>query len=759
MLRLLTGGFPAIAMVCLVAVPGEAQPPTVTGSVVDDRTNQPVRDVLIYAESQPFFTNTDAEGRFALALPAGDYTLSASIVGYALLRASISVVDGTVVPVTFRLSEGAGTFTDRVTVAGDRRDGPGATPGATMLHGRELENLRGVMLDDPLRAVQALPAATATDDFYSEFAVRGNSFRHVGLSIDGIPTRYLMHTVHGVTDGGSIAMINSETLGAVTLLPGSYPQTTGRALGAQVELSTREGNRERFRGRSGLSGTSATILGEGPLAGGRGSWLASARKSYLGYLITRIDPEATFVFGFLDGQARLVYDVTPRHQLALTTLVGRAAFEEGEEEIGVNDRADARSHAWLTAASWRYTSSGRFVMTNRLYTTGVQFDHDNASGVTLDEARSSDSGWRVDASYTGGQRWLLTFGGDAQRLHGESRRERTIAGVARVLSEYREQDVAASAYAQVRLEVGSRIRLTPGIRSDSWGLTGSRTASPWLTAEARLTDRLRLRGGSGVYRQFADMEQVFGIQGGGRSLQSERATHFDGAVDYQLTSATHVMAAAYHRREQDVLWAPLSEPRRLADGAIRAGFFDAPWVNGLHGRANGVELLVRRDAPNGLSGWAGYGYSRHRYTDAAAGEQFWSDADQRHTLSLYANHRISSRATVSAKFRYGSNYPIRGYVGAPLTGTPVVDGQPVFHALSSERNTLRLPPYSRLDVRGDRAFHWSGVRLVVFAEVANIANRSNLRSTPYAVDRLGRVFDATEPLMPIVPSAGFVVEF
>ena len=89
MLRHLTGGFRAIALVCLVAAPGEAQPQTVTGSVVDDRTNQPVRDVLIYAESQPFFTNTDAEGRFALALPAGDYTLIASIVGYALLRAPI----------------------------------------------------------------------------------------------------------------------------------------------------------------------------------------------------------------------------------------------------------------------------------------------------------------------------------------------------------------------------------------------------------------------------------------------------------------------------------------------------------------------------------------------------------------------------------------------------------------------------------------------------------------------------------------------
>ncbi len=38
-------------------------------------------------------------------------------------------------------------------------------------------------------------------------------------------------------------------------------------------------------------------------------------------------------------------------------------------------------------------------------------------------------------------------------------------------------------------------------------------------------------------------------------------------------------------------------------------------------------------------------------------------------------------------------------------------------------------------------------------------NRRNLRNTPYTVNRLGQVFDALAPMMPIVPSAGFVVEF
>jgi hypothetical protein len=615
------------------------------------------------------------------------------------------------------------------------------------------------MLDDPLRAVQARPAATATDDFYSEFAVRGNSFRHVGLTVDGMPTRYLMHTVHGVTDGGSIAMINSETLGAVALLPGSYPQRTGRALGAQVELTTREGNREEFRGRTGLSGTSATFLGEGPLDGGRGSWLASARKSYLGYIIKRIDPEASFVFGFIDGQAKIVYDLTPRHQVSFTTLFGRAAFEEGEQGLGANDRADATSHAWLSALSWRFIPGPRLAVTNRLYTTGVQFDHDNPFGDTLDEARTTDLGWRVDGSYALREGWLIAFGGDAQRLQGRAHRQRTLATGPLTLNDYSEHAAAASAYTQVRINLGSRMAVSPGGRVDYWGLTGAHTASPWFTADAEVTDRLRLRGGTGVYRQFADMEQVFGLHGSGREVRPERAVHVDAGVEYDLRPDTHITATAYRRDEHQVLSTPLEETRRLAGGGIRLGLTNAPTVNGLDGHARGVEVVVRREAPGGLSGWAGYAYARHRYTDTATGDQFWADADQRHTLSLYSSYRLSSRATVSAKFRYGSNYPLRGYLGEPPATVVVIDGQPQFYQLIGARNTLRLPDYARLDVRADRAFHWAGTRVVLFAEVANVLNHRNLRSTPFFLDRAGRAFDATESLMPIVPSAGFVVEF
>jgi TonB dependent receptor/CarboxypepD_reg-like domain len=747
---------------CLTAG-ASAQSPNVSGIVIDDRTGEPLRGVLIYVENQPSFTETDANGRFAVMIPRGRQTVTASVIGYALLSTDIDVTEAPI-DMTIRLSEGAGAYTERVTVSGSLRGESDSVPGGTSLHGRELENLRGAVLDDPLRAIQALPSATATDDFYSEFAVRGNPFRYVGLVVDGVPTRYLMHSVNGISDGGSIAMINSETLGSVSLLPGSYPQRTGRQMGAEVDLTTRDGARDGFHGRAGLSGTSAAFLGEGPIAGGKGSWLASVRRSYLDYLIERIDPEAGFAFGFVDAQAKAVYDFNPRHQVSVTTLVGRAVFDEGDPDIDANEIRTGISRAWLATLSWRYLPSPRFAITQRLYSTGLRYDNDNDEGGTLDSARFTDLGWRADASFSAAKRSVLEFGGDVQRLEARNLIARQLSTATGLipLSDYNEHSSTGSVYAQTRIALGSRLTVTPGARVDHWSLTSDTTASPWINAELRLGERTRVRGGSGLYRQFPTLDEVHGLQGGGRTLRPQRALHLDAGIEHTLPRQTRLLFNVYARRERDVLWAPGSEPRLAPDGTIDRGSFDVPWVNDLDGEARGAEVVLRRDAAGRFSGWAGYAYGRLKYTSAATGESFWADADQRHTVSLYGNYRLSSRSSLSARYRYGSNYPMVGYIGnpPPTTGmVPAVDGRPLFYGLADERNTLRLPAYSRLDVRADRAFNWSGRRLVLFVDVANITNRENLRNTPPFVDRVGRVFGTTESLMPIVPSGGFVIEF
>lgn len=47
----------------------------------------------------------------------------------------------------------------------------------------------------------------------------------------------------------------------------------------------------------------------------------------------------------------------------------------------------------------------------------------------------------------------------------------------------------------------------------------------------------------------------------------------------------------------------------------------------------------------------------------------------------------------------------------------------------------------------------------LFVEVADVLNHRNERNVPYSIGRNGQLNDVTDSLLPIVPSAGFVIEF
>ena len=113
-------------------------------------------------------------------------------------------------------------------------------------------------------------------------------------------------------------------------------------------------------------------------------------------------------------------------------------------------------------------------------------------------------------------------------------------------------------------------------------------------------------------------------------------------------------------------------------------------------------------------------------------------------------YRVSERTSVSAKLRAGSNTPAPGYFAA----------QGDRFAVISSRNEMRLPGYSRVDLRANRTFNWSRKRLTLFAEIINVLNRDNVRFSPAEPERVGRTPVALhESMIPIVPSVGILIEF
>jgi hypothetical protein len=725
-----------------------------TGTVVDARTGAPLEQVLVTVEDAAKSALTDPQGRFQIdSLTPGTHRVTVSVVGYALFRKDVVVPgDGLAV----RLSEGTTAYSETVTVRPDPFRAPAdPVPSASILGSAELLNLRGVLADDPLRAVQVLPGVATGDDLRSEFTVRGSDFSHLTLTLDGVESPYLLHTVRGVEDRGptgSVAMINSDVLEDVTLLNGGYPQHFDGRTGAEVDFRTREGSRERTIVRASVSGTAASAVVEGPLGGDhRGSWLVSGRQSYIDHLVRHLTSHSVS-FGFGDLQARAAYDLTASQHVDFTAVAGHSRFlnEPGEHEI--DDVFDATNASAVGIASWRLTRP-RLILTERVLAAENHFRNENQDGVELDNGKDRQLAWRTDAVIAAAKTLEIDAGAEAERR--DDARVRRRLGPTRValvqLDDYTANGLSSGAYASVKWTPWPALTIAPGARAAGWSLTHQSAVTPWVQAEFRATRDLKVRGSAGHYEQFSDFDKVLGASGN-PALAPEQADQYDLGIEDRLSPSLRVSATLYDREEADMLRRPGSETRVIAGRGVR-GLASAEYENRLDGFARGVELMLQRTvAGAGVSGWVSYAYGRNRYHDVVSGETFWGDNDQRHTMNAYGIYRHSDRLSFVAKLRVGSNFPIPGYY-AKVPGTDT-------YTLTDVRNTERLPVYARLDLRANRAFTWSRSRLTLFAEVINVFNRANYRFEPPSVNTVTKVVGSPfDSMLPVIPSVGVLIEF
>ena len=259
---------------------------------------------------------------------------------------------------------------------------------------------------------------------------------------------------------------------------------------------------------------------------------------------------------------------------------------------------------------------------------------------------------------------------------------------------------------------------------------------------------LNLIAGGGVYRQSPDTASVRGLRGT-LNLGLSNATHTDVGVEGRVHTSVRWRVTAYNREDRGLLRLPGSEPRLVSNVFVN-GSTTTRWVNALDGHARGIEWLLERRVERGLSGWVSYAFGHTRYEDRVTGERFWGDYDQRHTLNAFGTFRLSGRTSLSAQFRAGSNTPAVGYFTERGGQNFIVD----------ERNTLRIPQYSRFDIRANRVFPRRHGRLTLHVELLNALARDNLRVLPPSINR--RTFEATglfESVLPFVPSAGLLIEF
>ncbi|MBM3788911.1 MAG: TonB-dependent receptor, partial [Acidobacteria bacterium] len=510
------------------------------------------------------------------------------------------------------------------------------------------------------------------------------------------------------------------------------------------QLATREGNRVKPSGRvsAGLLSTSAVF--DGPLASGRGGWLVSARKSYLGYVLDRIeaarDEAEGLAIDFTDLQARASYDPGSRHKLGVGAVWSISDFDRSRvrNQLRAGDIMTSRSLIWLLQADWAYTPHSRFAARTRLFGLIGDFDNQNPAGVALDRGARTQAGVRSDVGAAPFARHNLEAGAYVRFLRGTGKEISLSASVPpqpTTLADYGRTAGHQGYYLQDTWSSPRlRFSVTGGLRIDHGALTRQTVVSPRAALGFSPWNGAALRLGWGRHAQFPEFAELFGARGN-PNLRAEKAVHYNFSFEQMIGQTARLAAEAYYRAEQGLLFS--LNDRYIRDGKL--AFVSFPFRNSLHGLARGVEISLHRRSANRLVGWLAYSYSMTHLKDDPTGWSFVSNFDQRHNFSAFGSYRMSETLSLSASCRVGSGLPMVGFYR--LAGSAYVT--------ASERNRERLPRYSRTDVRVSKAFLLRRSKLTLAAEVLNLLGHDNFRQD-------GR---RLEKMLPFLPSVSLALEF
>jgi hypothetical protein len=747
-------------------VPVRLPPATgIRGRVSDLQTGEPIAKALVAIRSQQLRAITGENGEFEIhdVLP-GRVDMYVSTVGYGLLKQSLELQAG--VENQFDLTLGQETLKHTETVvvnAGSFAHVQTEAPVEQLITSAELKNLSTVMFDDPMRAVQGLPGVAADNDAYAQFSVRGSGPSEIGVFVDGALMATPFHSI--LDDRGnscSMGLLDNEFVDSMALLSGNFPAQYGDFTGVILDVRTREGDADRASYRADVSLVAASASAEGPLgARKKAVWLASARKDYVSLIVGR---NIGLGLSFYDMYGNLTYNPTAHNKISLSGIFGQMAISKNTSSVfGADELKDGTGRSALAKVRWTWSNAATLSQAQIYYSPDSERDQDLALDL-LEHSSGGEIGYREDVTRQIGSWNTFQAGGIFRRLDRDYLKNEPCNYATEKFSDTLIQSALFSravsqpgAYIQDTASVfDKRLVATLGGRWDHFSQCGVDTFLPKASLSVSPLRNTKLTAAAGQYTRFPNLVELYG-EFGTPTLRPERSTQASLAIEQLLTERFRVRVEAYDYLTKDGVFSAESEFRAAGpNGPILYPELGPVLTNSLRGYSRGLEFTLQRRSANGLTGWISYALGYSRFVDATTHAHFWGDYDQRHTVNLFGSYRLGQSINVSSSVRYGSGFPVVGYLGQPT-----MNNGNAYFPIVNVRNDTRMPSYFRLDARANKAFYRKRSKLTLYTEITNLTDHSNYQYWGFVPDFVqnGYIAAGRGTFLPTIPSVGFSAEF
>lgn len=798
---------------CFVLYTAFPQDATLVGSVKDKATQEPLIGVSIVLENTSPVEGTVSgpDGTFKIVTRPSSYNITATYVGYRpQTEYNVVLTSGNIVTVNFEMNEEAEVLAE--VVVESRRSAETATVETPLsiqrLTTEEIRSNPGGNFDIS-RVVQALPGvggATGTASFRNDIIIRGGAPNENVYYLDGIEIPVINHFSTQGSAGGPQGILNVSFIEDVTLSTSAFEARYDNTLSSVLQFKQKAGNTERLQGNVRLSATELATTFDGPI-GGKTTFLASARRSYLEFLFKLLD--LPIRPNYWDFQYKISHKLDPRTTLS---FLGVSAIDRFSFEIPKNSTPESiyvirsnpliEQNSYTTGVSvrrlvergyWNFAISRNY-LNNRIDKFEDATDPAESERTLKVRSIEAENKLRFDFNkvlpglkYSAGiSIQYATFSNNTFSVIQREVRDDagTVVQPALIYDYQSSLDlVKGGLFVQASKKFGA-LTGTAGIRSDlnSFTTNGAnplKTLSPRVALSLALSEQWNISGSIGryykipVYTTLGFKEQQEFVN---RNSAYIGSSHYVAGAEFLPRPSLRFTLEGFYKTYNNY---PVSirDGISIANTGVSFGQIGNEATSSVgKGRAYGLEFFAQQKLTK--NSFFTFSYTLFRSEFTGADEIFRpSSWDNNNLVSAIYGRKFNKNWELGIKFRYAGPSPYTPFdlVASQRNYLTIGGGVPDYSMV----NSARLNSFKQIDLRLDKKWNMNRLAIDVFIDIQNVANFKSTGSLQYTFERNpdNTGFETTDggPIQPdgsngvpqilkdtsgtILPSVGFVVEF
>jgi hypothetical protein len=637
----------------------------------------------------------------------------------------------------------------------------------------KLAELPNVGEKDIMRSFQLMPGIIAANESSSGLYVRGGTPDQNLVLYDGFTVYHVDHLY------GFFSAFNANALKDVQLYKGGFEAKYGGRLSSVTEITGKEGNKKNVNIGGDISLLSANIFTELPITEDL-TFIAAYRRSWKGPIYNSIfksfnnseeeeqQPGGGGMFGtsqkkatsyFYDLNMKLTYRLGKKDVLSASFFNGTDKLDNGYKietpsmlaSMGINldfSVNDLTKYGNLgTSLKWSRKWAKRFYSNTLISYSNYYSDRDRSSGGkitngdgeetnikigTFENNNLKDISIRSDYTFDVFKRNQLEFGlfgtnYDIKYSFSES-------DTADILNK-KDAGLLYGGYIQDKYKFWkNRIELKGGIRASYFDVTDQWYYEPRVAAGINFTDRLSLKSSFGEFYQFANRitredilsgSRDFWLLSDGKNIPVSKSRHYISGISYE-TNNLLLSVEGYYKTLSNLTEYSL----RYSSGSQGVSYSEN-FYNGI-GYSKGLEFLLQKKTGK-FSGWVSYtiGEARSKF-EVYSNDYFAANQDVTHEFKIVGLYKYK-RWDFSTTWIYATGRPYTAPTGA-YTIT-LLDGTTESYFTVSDKNSLRLPDYHRLDIAANYHIYNASKKDIGYIglSIFNAYNKANIWYKQYDV--------------------------